>query len=213
MTLGRPRPAAAPGAASGRGPGRAASARGSGSSMHAGAPGAACSKEFSSGSISSQPARRPCTRGAAWLKSGDQERVGQLGGRTDCGSTSARRTPFATRARARRLRLRLDARPAACISRSSRRVPSEISASSCEQVKSDGSRAAIWARIVATPSSRLSWVSRCCSGQRRRRRGRRARSAARQQGRRPGSARAAPRSAAVSSTARSTSRTASRAPG
>ncbi len=50
--------------------------------------------------------------------------------------------------------------PATCIPRIRMRVPSETSAFSSSRWKNDGSLAAIWARIVAIPSSRLSSESR-----------------------------------------------------
>ena len=132
--------------------------------MHAGEPGAACSKEFSSGVISSQPARRPCTRGAACEKSGTRNGLASWADSTDCGSTfRSGRTPVATGPLGASGSGSGSMPAAACISRSSRRVLSEISASSASRWKSDGSRAAVCARIVATPSRRLSWVSRCCS--------------------------------------------------
>ena len=51
----------------------------------------------------------------------------------------------------------------AIIRRLSSRAASETSAFSSSRWNSDGSRAAVWARIVPIPSSRLSWASRCPS--------------------------------------------------
>ncbi len=128
--------------------------------MLAGAPGAACSKEFRSGSISSHPASRPCTRGAVWLKSGTRNGLASWAWTTDCGS--AVRSRVALENVGSGSGSGSGSRPAwICISRSSRRVASETSASSCSRLKSEGSRVAIWARIVASPSSRLSCVSFC----------------------------------------------------
>ncbi len=142
-------------------PGGSSIGRGSGSSMLAGAPAAACSKEFRSGSISSHPASRPCTRGAAWLKSGTRNGLASWAWTTDWGSAvRSRVTPEIGEADGSGSGS--GSSPAwICISRSSRRVASEISASSWSSENSDGSRVAIWARIVARPSSRFSWVSRC----------------------------------------------------
>ena len=77
--------------------------------MLAGAPGAACSKEFSSGSISSHPARYPCTFGAFWLKSGTRNGLASCACTTDCGSAVRSRTTFEKRLLG--LRLLLDLEP------------------------------------------------------------------------------------------------------
>ena len=124
-----------------------------------------CSKERSSGPISSQPASRG--RGPGARRSGEvggEERVGQLAGdhrlRHDAalggggGYGRARRSGLLRHARSRR---RSASRGGAL------RAASETSASSASSASSEVSRTAVLARIVAMPSSRLScsarWVS------------------------------------------------------
>ena len=131
--------------------------------MQDGAPGAAFSNEFSSGVMSSQPAsRRSCARRVcALLKSGARNGLASCAVATDCGTTcfSVRMTVawFCSTSGSG------SSPPAICISRFSRRAESVISASSASSENSDGSLAAVCARIVAIPSSRFSWVSRCSS--------------------------------------------------
>ena len=157
---------AAPGAASARGRPGTRRSPGSGSGMHAGAL-PPYSKERNSGPSSSQVASRRALgrRSSAAEKSGDEERVGELP--LDA-PTAARRGARARRA-ARRRRARAPPPPrasmpaAAIISRRSSLAESETVASSASRESSEVSLAAVLARIVATPSSRLSWSARLAS--------------------------------------------------
>ena len=123
--------------------------------MHAGAPGAGCSKALSSGPISSQPTSVPWVRGGAWEKSGARNGLASWAAITDGGIT--RRSWRAASSASTSSGSGSGSKPAwRCISCCSRRVASETSASSESRPKNAGWCAAIWARIVAMPSSRLS---------------------------------------------------------
>ena len=145
-------------------PGGSIVGRGSGSSMHAGAPGTGCSNALSTGPISSQPVSRPLGFGFTALKSGTRNGLASWADRTDCGIVVRRsgRTPPSAVA-AGSASGSGSRPPACCISRLSARVASPISASSCSSPNSDGCRAASRARLVATPSSRLRRLSRWAS--------------------------------------------------
>ena len=145
---------------------RAASRRAaSGSGMLVAAPLPTVSNERNSGPSSSQPASRRawprfCERGR---EVGHEERVGQL-----AGEHGLRDDPPLVRGRARPRRARGSSSSTSTPARSSiaRRMSaawSETFASSASSENSDGSRAAVWARIVAMPSSRLSSPSRLAS--------------------------------------------------
>ena len=100
-------------------------------------------------------------RGAALLKSGTMNGLASWAETTDCGTTrrsvgcSALNTGSASGSGS--------SPPAVSMSRLIRLVASPMTASSWSSEKSDGSRAAVLARIVATPSSRLRKLSRWAS--------------------------------------------------
>ena len=135
---------------------------GSGSFMQEEAPGSAFSKELSSGSISSQPARR-CgwpLRCSAPLKSGARNGLASCAATTDCGRTCLSLRAKLAVARGRSTSGSGSSPPATCISRLSLRAESLISASSPRSTNRDGSRVAVCARIFAIPSRRFSSTSR-----------------------------------------------------
>ena len=119
----------------------------------------AYSKDRNSGPSSSQPASRR-GRAARWLgggEVGDEERVGQLARRPPTGARPAARCRHRRRRRPLGLLLGAPRSPAASsISRFSALAASETTASSASSANSEVSRAAVFARIVAIPSSRLS---------------------------------------------------------
>ena len=128
--------------------------------MQAGAPGLACSKEFSSGSISSQPAsRRVVGRGGAAEKSGAMNGLANWAATADLGAT--RRSGAAAPGSGSAVFSGSGSMPAfRCISRMIAREPEVTSASSSRSSKNEGSVAAMRARMAAMPSRRLSSASR-----------------------------------------------------
>ncbi len=132
----------------------------SGSSMHAGAPGEACSKELSSGSISSHPdSRRVCGRGIS-RNSGAMNGLANCLARTEGGTGICAGPENWSPASAGASSGSGSRPPLRCSSRLNASAALVISASSWSSSKNDGSRAAVWARIVPMPSSRLSSISR-----------------------------------------------------
>ena len=119
----------------------------------------------SSAAARSAPTRRgdPCTRGAAWLKSGTRNGLASCAWTTDCGSAVRSRTAFENGRLGLRLGLRLEPGLALHLALEPARGVGDLGVVLAAGVKSDGSRVAIWARIVARPSRRLSCVS-CCVG-------------------------------------------------
>ena len=138
------------------------SGSGSGSSMQAGAPAAARSNDDSRGPMSSHVARRlgPVRGGGSGENSGGMKGLASWRATTERGTTerSTRSSVVAAGGST------ASSRPEAAInSRLRARVELEISASSVSSMSSAGSRVAVLARMVATPSSRLSWSARCGS--------------------------------------------------
>ena len=129
-------------------------------------PFAAYSKDVSSGPISSQPARRRgCTGRAAPVKSGTRNGLARRRATTDRGTTwrsvpeeNVARTGSGVSGSGS-----VSIPAAASISRLSSAAASEIRASSASSTSSEVSRVAVLARIVATPSSRLSCSLRSAS--------------------------------------------------
>ena len=133
--------------------------------MQAEAPLAAFSNDLSSGVSSSQPASR-CPRAllfAAALKSGARNGLASWRAATDCGTTLRSRPASTTGSVATTSSGTASTPAASSISRLSLLAESETSASSASRARSEVSRAAVLARIVATPSSRLSCSLRCAS--------------------------------------------------
>ncbi len=135
----------------------------SGSAMQAAAPSEARSKDSRSGSMSSQVARivelgRRCS---APEKSGVRNGLDSWRERTAAGTTARSLTGRSSSSAGTSS---VTSRPAAaCISRLSSQAASETWASSARSASSEVSRAAVLARIVPMPSSRLSCSARCGS--------------------------------------------------
>ena len=135
----------------------------SGRSMHEEAP--PSSKERNSGPSSSHVASRPCTRRRSrpMPKSGTRNGLASWCWTTDCGTT--RRSPRPGPASSSGLGSSATTSTPALrsISRRRSRALSVTTASSESRAKSEGSRVAVLARIVAMPSRRLSssafWAS------------------------------------------------------
>ena len=141
----------------------------SGSAMQADAPLAAYSNDVSSGPISSQPAsRRGRTGRAAPEKSGTRNGLARRRETTDCGTTW-RSAAGGARSRDRRpaspARVGLDAGGGEHLALELAARSRRSAASSASSTSREVSRVAVFARIVATPSSRLSCSARCASVQ------------------------------------------------
>ena len=142
-------------------------ADGSGSSMHAEAPPPARSKELNNGPSSSHPASRTglalvC---AAAAKSGTRKGLASWRETTDCGTTrrSGAGAGAASSSADGSSSGSASTPAASSISRLSALAESETTASSASSISREVSRAAVSARIVATPSRRLSCAARWAS--------------------------------------------------